>query len=175
MSLADRIHFSLMSLVHGTLYGLFRDPYKALGAAGLQPGQTVLEVGCGPGFFTIPAAQIVEEQGSVCALDINPLAIQKVRGKIEQAGVDNVRLHLADAAETGLPAHSFDLIFVFGFEHYRGDSKKLQAELYRLLKPKGTLAVEGPARLYMGLFESVGYQEGITRLKKAGQARQKAA
>jgi ubiquinone/menaquinone biosynthesis C-methylase UbiE len=68
-----------MSLVHEDLYGLFRDPYKALRAAGLEPGQKVLEVGCGPGFFTVPAAKTVGQGGIVYALDVNPLAIGKVR------------------------------------------------------------------------------------------------
>jgi len=67
MSRTNKLHFRMMSFVHETLYGLFRDPYKVLKAAGLEPGQRALEVGCGPGFFTIPAARIVGEEGSVLA------------------------------------------------------------------------------------------------------------
>ena len=62
MSRTNKLHFKMMSFVHETLYGLFRDPYKVLKAAGLEPGQRVLEVGCGPGFFTIPAARIIGEE-----------------------------------------------------------------------------------------------------------------
>lgn len=155
MSLADKMHFKMMSLVHETLYGLFRDPYKALNAAGLRPGQKVLEVGCGPGFFTVPAAKLVGENGGVCALDISPSAVKHVRQKIEQAGVTNVKTILADAAQTGLPDQSFDLVFVFGLGHPIGDMREIWGELHRLLKSEGTLSVEGwlrpPSRLFRPL------------------------
>ena len=57
--------FKMMSLIHDNpLRRNFTDPYKTLKAAGLKPGQKVLEIGCGPGFFTIPAAKIVGEKGT---------------------------------------------------------------------------------------------------------------
>ena len=94
-----------MSFIHETLYGLFRDPYQVLNAAGLEPGQKVLEVGCGPGFFTIPAARIAGQEGSVLALDVNPLAVEHVQQKIERVGVTNAQVMLANAAQTDLPDH----------------------------------------------------------------------
>lgn len=143
MSVLDRMHFGMMGLVHENLYSLFRDPYKVLKAAGLRPGQKVLEVGCGPGFFTIPAARIVGEKGSVCALDISPLAIERVQQKIKREGVTNVKTILADAAHTGLPDESLDLVLVFGFAHHAGDHESIRAELHRVLKPGGILSTEG--------------------------------
>lgn len=166
VSLSDRIHFGMMSLVHETLYGLFRDPYKALKAAGLEPGQRVLEVGCGPGFFTVPAARMVGEEGYVCALDISPLALGRVRGKVDEAGVSNVETMLADAAQTGLPDQSFDLVFVFGLGRPVGDMESILVELHRLLKPGSVLAVEGGLEAPSGLFEPTGQQGRISRFRK---------
>jgi len=166
MSRANRLHFKMMSLVHETLYGLFRDPYKVLDAAGLEPGQRVLEVGCGPGFFTIPAAHIVGEKGSVLALDINPAAVEHVRRKIRKAGVTNAEVILADAASTGLPAASFDLAFVFGFACARGDMTDIWKELHRLLKPGGILSVEGRLRPPEELFEFWKRQGRISQFRK---------
>lgn len=168
MAISERIHFGVMSLVHETLYGLFRDPKKALHAAGLQSGQQVLEVGCGPGFFTIPAAEIVGEQGLVYALDVNPLAIARVREKVRQANVNNVKTVLADAAQTKLPDASFDLIFLFGLEHYRGDMKRILAEADRLLKPAGILASEGRLWRSSQLFKALGHQERIYQFSRVG-------
>ena len=168
MSLSDRVHFQMMSLVHETLYGLFRDPYQALDAAGLEPGQKVLEVGCGPGFFTIPAARIVGEKGNVYALDVSPLAVERVQQKIEKEGATNVKTILADAAQTGLPDQSFDLIFVFGFAHSVGNMDDILTELHRLLKPSGILAIEGASRISSKLFYPVKRQGRISQFRKVG-------
>ena len=168
MSLSDRVHFKMMSLVHETLYGLFRDPYQALDAAGLEPGQKVLEVGCGPGFFTIPAARIVGEKGNVYALDVSPLAVERVQQKIEKEGATNVKTILADAAQTGLPDQSFDLIFVFGFAHSVGNMDDILTELHRLLKPSGILAIEGASRISSKLFYPVERQGRIAQFRKVG-------
>lgn len=47
----------------------FLNPIRTLQAANIKPGQTVLEVGCGTGFFTIPAAKLLGDQGRLIALD----------------------------------------------------------------------------------------------------------
>ncbi len=166
MSIADRLHFKMISFVHETLYGLFRDPYEALKAAGLKPGQRVLEVGCGPGFFTVPATSIVGEEGSVLALDVNPVAVEHVQQKIEEAGVTNARVIVADAAKTELSEGSFDLAFVFGFARPIGDMAAIWAEFHRLLKPQGILSVEGWLRPPSRLFRFVKRQGRIAQFRK---------
>jgi len=142
MSLYDRIHFKMISFIHDTLYGLFVNPYKLLNAAGLKPGQKVLEVGCGPGFFTIPAARIVGEKGRVYALDINPVAVEAVRRKIKERGLKNVEVILADASKTGLPEESIDVAFLFGVIHALNDVDAVMQEMHRVLKARGVLSIQ---------------------------------
>jgi ubiquinone/menaquinone biosynthesis C-methylase UbiE len=167
VSVTERVHFRLISFIHEDLYKLFRDPYRVLKSAGLKSGQEVLEVGCGPGFFTIPAARLVGEGGMVCALDVNSVALDKVRQKVEQEGVTNVRTTLADAGQTGLADESFDLIFVFGLGHVVGGADRMMTELHRLLKAGGTLSIEGNLRPKRGLFEPVKSERRITQYRKA--------
>jgi ubiquinone/menaquinone biosynthesis C-methylase UbiE len=168
MPRTNEMSFKMMSFIHETLYGLFRDPYKALHDAGLQTGQTVLEVGCGPGFFTVPAAKIVGDGGSVLALDVNPVAVEHVRRKIQQAGVTNAKVIVANAAQTDLADQSFDLIFVFGFARAVGGIAAIWPELHRLLKPGGSLSIEGRPRPPSRLFEAGQRQGRVAQFKKLG-------
>ena len=165
---SNKTNFRMMSFVHETLYGLFRDADQALEAAGLEAGQTVLEVGCGPGFFTVPAARIVGEAGSVTALDVSPLAVEHVRQKVEAQGVTNVEVLLANVTQADLASQSFDLIFLFGLARPIGDVEAIFDAAHRLLKPGGILSIEGRLRPPEGLFQPVQQQGRIARFRKVG-------
>ena len=135
--------FRIISLMHDNpLLSIFRNPYKLLRAAGLKPGQKVLEVGCGPGFFTIHAAKIVGEEGFVYAVDVHPLAIERVKEKIEREGIKNITPILANASDTGLPDRSIDLAFLFGLQYIAGGLGNVIAEIQRTLKDGGVLSFE---------------------------------
>jgi ubiquinone/menaquinone biosynthesis C-methylase UbiE len=168
MSRQNSMNFKMMSFVHETLYSLFRDPYKALEVAGLGPGQKVLEVGCGPGFFTIPAARVVGEGGSITALDVNPLAVEHVRQKAQKQGVTNVEALLANVTQADLAPQSFDLIFLFGLARPIGDVEAIFGAAHRLLKPGGILAIEGRLRPPDRLFQPTKRQGRIARFRKVG-------
>ncbi|MGC9444196.1 MAG: class I SAM-dependent methyltransferase [Candidatus Methanospirareceae archaeon] len=135
--------YKMIEMMHDNrLLPYFRDPYKLLAAAGLKQGQHVLEVGCGPGYFTIPAARLVGKEGMVYAVDVHPRAIARVTEKIAAEEVKNVTPMLANAAETGLPEDSIDLAFLFGLRYIAGGLEGLLNELHRILKPGGTLSFE---------------------------------
>ncbi len=78
------------------------DPFKTLRGADIKPGHTVLEVGCGTGFFTIPAAQLLGDQGRLVAMDVSSGFIEQVSKKVQLADLKNVRIVKRDALNTGL-------------------------------------------------------------------------
>jgi ubiquinone/menaquinone biosynthesis C-methylase UbiE len=174
-SLYDRLHLKMISLVHDTLYGWFVDPYVWLDSAGLKKGMTVLEVGCGPGFFTVPAAKIVGTSGCLYTLDINPAAVQRVRRKAQLSGLMNIETFQADACKTGLPDQSIDLAFLFGILHALKDLDTILLEMNRVLKNDGILSVQISRQseqsllssfTKQGLFSFVGKTSSIYRFKK---------
>jgi SAM-dependent methyltransferase len=73
--------------------GVLRDPEKIL-ASYVTTGTTVVDVGCGMGFFSIAAAKIVGSEGCVIAADVQPKMLGILQKRSENAGVSNViRLH----------------------------------------------------------------------------------
>ena len=140
---ASRLAFWMIRLMHDNpLLPLVRNPYKPLKAAGLDEGQKVIEVGCGPGFLTIPAARIVGDEGLVYAVDAHPLAIERVKEKIKREGIKNLKPLLANASDTGISDGSIDLAFLFGLRYVSGGLANVLRELHRVLKSGGTLSFE---------------------------------
>lgn len=150
------------------LLPLVRNPYKLLKAAGLEEGQKVLEVGCGPGFFTIPAAKIVGVEGHVYAVDIHPRAVGRVEEKIEKVALKNVTPMCINASNTGLLGGSVDLAFLFGLRYIAGGLESVISELNRVLKPGGSLSFEKTRGSEGELIKEV-EQEGFTYTGKRGR------
>jgi ubiquinone/menaquinone biosynthesis C-methylase UbiE len=121
----------------------FRDlrlPRKdILEGVGIKPGCHVLDYGYGPGSYIVPLAELVGESGKVCALDIHPLAIQKVKDVASRKQLANVEAILSDY-QTGLQDNSLDVVLLYDIFHHLSDWNKIQKELHRVLKPDGVLS-----------------------------------
>ncbi len=118
------------------------DPRKTLAGADIKSGQTVLEVGCGTGFFTLPAAKIIGEGGHLIAMDPVSHFVAKVREKVRVAGLNHVEVIRRDALRTGLEDASVDLALLFGVLPFPTlPLDRLLPEMHRVLKPGGGMAV----------------------------------
>ncbi len=131
--------FRAMSLFLA-LRSYFLDFGKPLRQAGIREGQTVLDFGCGPGYYTIPAAKMVGDKGRVYALDVHHLALRSVEARARKAGLTNITTILAgrDAAP---PEQSVDVVMAYDMIHMVKDKRALAKELHRVLRPDGLLSV----------------------------------
>jgi ubiquinone/menaquinone biosynthesis C-methylase UbiE len=119
----------------------FFDPDLILRELGLdRNSQTVIDLGCGYGTFTLPAARRIS--GTVYALDIDPQMIDACKTKVEEAEIRNVICQQRDfvADGTGLPDHSADFVMLFNILHAE-DPISLLREAYRILVPGGRVGV----------------------------------
>jgi ubiquinone/menaquinone biosynthesis C-methylase UbiE len=133
----------------------FFGPVRILQGAEIHPAQTVLEVGCGTGFFTLPAARLLGGQGNLVAMDKLPISVEVVTKKAQAANLKNVRVIQGDALNTQLAAESFDVVLIFGvIPAPMLPMEKLLSEMQRILKPGGIMAIWPPSWVHRAIVQS---------------------
>jgi SAM-dependent methyltransferase len=113
----------------------------ALGRVSLRPGETALELGPGPGAFTVQAARQLGSEGRLIAVDIQPKMIARVEQKVREAGLTNVETHVASAYELPVPDTTVDRAFLITVLPEIPDPVRALLEIHRVLKPGGHLSV----------------------------------
>jgi ubiquinone/menaquinone biosynthesis C-methylase UbiE len=131
--------FQFMSLGY-KIRDFFLPRMDILKEVGIKPGFHVLDYGCGPGSYIIPLAELVGESGKIYALDIHPLAIQKVQYIASKKQLKNVEAILSDC-QTGLPDNTLDVVLLYDAFHHLSDPDMVLKELHRVLKPDGILSL----------------------------------
>ncbi len=116
-------------------------PKTLLRGLGLKSGDTLADIGCGPGFFTIPAAEIVGPEGQVVAADIQGEMLTAVRVRAAEQGLHNVRLVKTSESDVPLRAAQFDVVLAAFVLHEVPRHATFLRKMALLLKPKGRLAV----------------------------------
>jgi SAM-dependent methyltransferase len=152
----------------------FFNPILSLKVGGVQPRQVILEAGPGTGFFTLPAARLVGDEGRVVAMDPHPIAIKQVAKKVWDAKLTNVRLIKSDATRCGLANSLIDLVLLYGvIPSPTIPLDRLLPEMHRVLKSAGMLAVwtAFPWWSYSslnkyGLFAYIGKEKGVHTFKR---------
>lgn len=122
-----------------TLRRSWRKPETTLEAVGLRVGMVFIDVGCGDGFFTIPAAQLVGEKGAVYAVDADAAAVEKLEDKAAEKGLTNITVKVGAAEETVFCTECADIVFYSRVLHDFKDPAKVLRNAKQMLKPTGTL------------------------------------
>ena len=105
----------------------------------LKPGQTLVDLGCGDGFFAIPAARVVGNSGKVYGLDVDPEAIKRLEEKAEKEGLDNLALVTGKVEELILCEGCADFVFFGNVLHDFDDPSKVLKNARMTLKATGCL------------------------------------
>ncbi len=107
---------------------------------GLKPGSTFVDLGCGEGFFALPAARLVGAGGRVYGLDANPEAVERLRQRAGAEGLTNLELKVGWAEDTVLCEACADFVFFGIVLHDFDEPARVLANAARMLKPRGRLA-----------------------------------
>lgn len=121
----------------------FHNPAKMLGSY-VSPGMTVLDVGCGMGFFSIGLARLVGDTGCVIAADVQPKMLEVMRKRSEKAGFGGrIRLHRCEPENLGVDT-PVDFILAFWMVHEVPDLESFFHQIRSCLKPNGRILIAEP-------------------------------
>lgn len=138
-------HFPVPAFVARFIDNPFRrriqPPAQVVDWVDIHAGMRVLEVGPGPGTFTVEAARRVGASGKLFALDIQPAILTRLLDRLERQGVTNVVPEVASAEHLPFADSSFDRLFLVTVLAEFPDKVRALREFARVLKDDGVLAV----------------------------------
>jgi len=117
-----------------------QDPKAILTKAGLKPGMTFVDIGCGQGYFAIPAARLAGAEGKVYGIDVDEEAISVLNKKASENGLNNVLATVGDGERTVLCKACADIVFFGICLHDFESPDRVLRNAKRMLKPAGILA-----------------------------------
>ena len=154
-------------IISGTLDNIIRrwiqNPQKILGPY-IKEGMIVLDMGCGPGFFSIDMAQMVGKTGQVIAADLQEGMLQKLRAKIKGTDLeDRITLHKCEENKICV-SENVDFVLLFYMVHEVPNVEAFFSEIVTILKPDGIVfMVEPPFHV-----TKKGFEKTIEKANNAG-------
>ena len=122
---------------------IFHDPVEILSVY-VRKGDTVIDIGPGMGYFTIPLAQLVGPSGCVTAIDIQPKMLSALMERAQKKGVSEIiKTHLASPDSIGFYEKA-NFILAFWMAHEVPDQHRFLSEIRNLMKPEGLFLLVEP-------------------------------
>lgn len=107
----------------------------------LQPGMQVADVGAGEGEWTEELARVVGATGHVYSTEVDEDDLERIRERVDDAGLTNVTALLGDATDNGLPDACCDAILLRLVYHHFTEPEAMRDKLVEALRPGGRLVV----------------------------------
>jgi len=111
------------------------DSKALLGRLALAPGQSAIDLGCGPRGILDLLAERVSPDGRVIGLDANPVHTAMAAEFVAPRALSSVEVITADARHTGLPSSSFDVVHASALLINLPDPSQVVSEMARLARP----------------------------------------
>lgn len=122
---------------------LYQDPYKIL-TPYLKTGDSAIDLGCGMGYFSIPMAALVGEQGLVIAVDLQEKMLAGLRGRADKAGLcERIKTHQCTQDLIGISEEA-NFVLAFWMVHEVHDSRSFLKQIRVMLKTGGRLLIAEP-------------------------------
>lgn len=133
-----------------------------LDAVGARAGESILDIGCGNARDILP---MLECGASIVGVDLSEGMLQQARRDLAAAGYHDVRLELGDATQLTFPDGTFDKVVCSETIEHIPEAEKAIGEMYRVLKPGGSLVISTPNRHSWYGFDRYVVSSGLLRRK----------
>jgi ubiquinone/menaquinone biosynthesis C-methylase UbiE len=117
------------------------DTRTLLTALHIKPGQTVCDLGCGNGFYTLRMAKRVGDQGTVYAVDIQPEMLHMLDARAKGVGLKNIKPLLGNRVDPMLPAAQVDMVLLVDVYHELSNPEEMLHSIRASLKAEGRLVL----------------------------------
>lgn len=136
-----RFHASMAGKLENPERLQWLPPAEVVTALAVQPGQTIVDIGAGTGYFALPLAKAVGAEGRVYAVDAQQEMLSLLAAKLRDSAPSNIELVCAEADSTSLPPACCDYVFMANVWHEFDDRAAVVAEAMRLLRPGGRVGI----------------------------------
>jgi arsenite methyltransferase len=107
----------------------------------IQPGQTIVDIGSGGGFFTLLFSHLVGDKGTIFAVDINEDFLEYINSQAAENGLTNIKTVLVTEELIHIPQHSVDLIFVRNVYHHLQNRIQYFTKVKQLLSRSARISI----------------------------------
>lgn len=116
------------------------EPFSILSHAQLKNGINLIDLGCGTGYFTLPASQIIKN-GLIYAIDIQTEMLETLHKKLKKRSTNNIHLLRSELHKLPIKCESLDMALLINALHELQDKQSILEEICRILKDNGKILV----------------------------------
>ena len=154
MEKENKTRYSVMLFTYKIMEILKIKNGKKVKGMGIKKGMTVVDYRCGPGIYTEAMAEETGINGRVYAVDIQPMALDRVKKRMKKRGITNVTSKLVRNGKTSIENSCADMVIALDMFHNVSDINGFLCEVKRIIKKDGIFHLE------------YGHQDRETAMKK---------